>query len=463
MSRTFGVVVVLALLATAAFAGPRPTQERVWEIAPPPIVTPAGTVPYNTIFLNRCASGCIVRTGNTDSRTDHSSIGQGTVAAFMYGDASWQNVVKCVKDTFSPFGVNVTDVDPGTANHFEIMIAGIPQNIGLGGGVGGISPFNCNTYIDNSLVFDFANVWQGNIEEICSTAAQEIAHSFALDHVIIASDPMTYFPFTGRRYFTSSAQCGSDCVNGRAPFGNVTCTGANAQSHPCSCTNQNIQNSIGTLTTLFGAGNPPPPVVMITKPRNGDAVAPGFAVVATATADSGITKTELRVDGVLVLTLTSSPYAFNAPAMLADGTHHVEVTAYDGHGVSSKSMIDAIIGPPCTKPSECPNTTQTCVGGRCVPGPGTQGGLGEPCTKGTDCASGQCSSDGTNSYCVEPCDLGMGQCPPSFGCLDAGGMHGICWPGYDDGTHGGCASGNGGPVSLGLLFAAFVLTRRRRR
>ena len=101
--------------------------------------------------------------------------------------------------------------------------------------------------------------------------------------------------------------------------------------------------------------------------------------------------------------LISQPYAFSAPADLQPGSHHVEVTAYDAHNTPGKTSIDVTIGPPCEKPADCPLETDTCIGGRCVPGPGVQGGLGQPCTDGTMCAEGQCASDGTNMYCVSMC------------------------------------------------------------
>jgi Bacterial Ig domain len=378
-----------------------------------------------------------------------------------------------VKDTFSVFNVNVTDVDPGSADHFEIMVAGTSTQLGLSANTYGVSPFNCNSaYLPDALVFDFANQFIANPgafgnnaveEEICATAAQEIAHAFTLDHVSVASDPMTYFEYVGRRVYTNGpAQCGSDCVNGRGPFGQ-TCTGNN---HACACTGQQMQDSVATLTSLFGAGPGSPPTVTITNPRTGDNVSPGFPVGAVVMDNSpaAIEKVELRIDSTLIDTQTRGPFAFNTPATLGDGTHRIEVTGYDAQGTPGKAAVEVVIGPPCTKPSDCSNNTDTCIGGRCVPGPGVQGGLGMTCTNGADCASGQCGSDGTNMYCVEQCT--KGQCPGGFGCLiDTGMTTGVCWPGADDGS-GGCSTTSrapGGAVASGLLFALLVFARRRRR
>jgi hypothetical protein len=465
---------VVLCLASSAYAEPV-RDKMVPEVSPlPAVTTPEGAAPYKTIFLNRCVGGCTVTPGSTDSRTNHSSLAQFTshLSAFSGTDAQWQTIVDCVKDTFSITGAVITDVDPGTADHFEIMVAGSSTEIGQPASTFGVSPFNCQgPYLPEALVFDFANQFYANPgafgnnsteEEICATAAQEISHAFTLDHVAVADDPMTYFQYVGRRYFTNGpAQCGSDCVNGQGPFGQ-TCTGNN---HACACTNQQMQNEITTLTGLFGTGPGTPPTVNITEPKTGDNVAPGFPIAADATDNSprGITMVEFRVDGQLVNTLMRGPYVINSASTLGNGTHTVDVTAYDAQGTPGKAHVEVVIGPPCQKPSDCSPNTDTCIGGRCVPGPGVQGGLGTSCNAGPDCASGQCASDGTKMYCVDTCT--KGQCPGGFGCEVPTGMtSGYCWPGYNDGSSGGgCSVAPGGAIGSGLIFAALVFGRRRRR
>jgi len=464
----------------------KPFPTRVWEdVAPDRIAHAANT---NKIFLNRCAGGCFVSQGTTNSTTNRSSIlrvGQTTMSAFSRGDTVWNNVVTCVKDIFAPFGVDVVTTDPGTANHFEIMIAGTPQQFGYpaGSSVGGVSPYNCNVdYIPNSLVFVF-DVWGNSVEDICATAGQEIAHSFGLDHVTDASDPLTYFQFSGRKRFKDAqVQCGSDCFdfdnNSTTPnttqppgSGGFTCTGTSltgAQNHPCSCAGPvhpevltNTQNSAALLRRLFGAGTPTPPTLTITTPKLGDNVAPGFPVAAEAMDNNGISMVELKVNNMPVVggTVTQFPYVFNAPTTLGDGTHNVAVTAYDIYGASTTKTVQVVIGKPCGKPSDCPLDTDTCVGGRCVPGSGVQGGLGTVCATNEACASGQCASDNTGAmYCVEQCVPDEDQCPSGFTCLKAGET-GVCWPGEED---GGCQTGSGGGLLIGLSFVALLWFRRRR-
>src|SRR5215475_9895453 len=151
MSRLLGCVVGLALCASPAFADrPKniyiPTNDRT---------EPVGQLGYNTIYLNSCRpNGCVVHGGSTDSRYDTSSITSGgTLGPFPLSDQAWKQVVQCVQDVYYPFNVVITDVDPGTAQHFEIMIGGNPGDLHFSNAVGGVSPFTCGV-ISNSLVFD---------------------------------------------------------------------------------------------------------------------------------------------------------------------------------------------------------------------------------------------------------------------------------------------------------------------
>ena len=235
MSRSLAAFALVASLSAVASADRLPTK---YVLQTPTGLEPT-TVSSNVIFLDRCTAGCpITYAGNDDSRTDKSSIGGGNLSAFSCGDAAWTSVVSCVKDVFRNYNVVITTTDPGSADHLEIKIAGTYSQLGIQP-AGGIAPFKCQAYQTNALVFDFANVWQGNVEDICSTAAQEIAHTWSLDHSTDKTDPMTYYPYTScsqppcRRYYDNvNQQCGSDCVQGQSPFGQ-TCTGSSG--NPCTC------------------------------------------------------------------------------------------------------------------------------------------------------------------------------------------------------------------------------------
>src|SRR5450432_3642251 len=143
--RRIACISFAAVAALTSLASAEKPRLFVVDVPPHPAVTEA-VAPYNTIFLNRCANGCTVTgPGTTDSRIDKSAIvtGSHVLTKFTYGDATWNSLVACVRDVFSPFNVQITDVDPGSANHFEIMIGGNPQDLGFGANIGGVSANGC--------------------------------------------------------------------------------------------------------------------------------------------------------------------------------------------------------------------------------------------------------------------------------------------------------------------------------
>src|SRR5665647_1372637 len=109
----------------------RPRTEMVWMDVDPAALPAVNT---NKIYLNPCKpNGCVVRGGTGATSIDNSTSqggwpinGTHTLTAFNQSDAVWNDVVLCLKDVFSPFGVDIVTTNPSPAAHFEIMIAGSP-------------------------------------------------------------------------------------------------------------------------------------------------------------------------------------------------------------------------------------------------------------------------------------------------------------------------------------------------
>ncbi|MBA3540377.1 MAG: hypothetical protein H0T79_12245, partial [Deltaproteobacteria bacterium] len=86
---------------------------------------PAGfTSISHVIYLNNCLpNGCALAPGSDDSRAvpDRSSIASGNVMldAWPHGDAAWQELVQCVRETYAPFDIQIVTEDPGSAPHSE--------------------------------------------------------------------------------------------------------------------------------------------------------------------------------------------------------------------------------------------------------------------------------------------------------------------------------------------------------
>jgi MYXO-CTERM domain-containing protein len=390
------------------------------------------------IYMNR--HGGTYVPGHNNSSTNHSSIVSQTsyVPPWQVSDANWNYVVDCVADLFAPFNVIVTDVDPGSTPHVESVVAGRPQHIGMQAGVGGVSPFrNDCGMIERSIVFTFAEVYGTAYRAICETAAQEIAHSYGLDHKYLCADPMTYLSGCGAKTFQDQdARCGEYSAR------NCRCVGP-------------TMNSVRMLTERLGPSDPDlwPPTVRIDQPANGAQVAAGFQVVASS--DSSLLRVELFIDGALTDSRQSPPWAFDTPATLAAGSRQIEVRAHGASGEASDSITVLVLA------GDGPDGPDGPIG----PDPG---GPGAPCLGGEDCDSGMCASSGGDSYCTSLCDpTAVDACPAGLECVATGGGEHVCWPGAGadgpDSVSGGCAAGGGGgPAALWLLAAALALAARRR-
>lgn len=254
-----------------------------------------GFRPYYTVggaplpvYLERAQVTYIA--GADNSASNRSSVvgsGEATVGGFRGGDAAWSQIVACVQNQFSPFNIEVTDVEPAAGEYVEAHFGGTPGQLGLPNGVGGVAPidnFSCNI-IPRAVVYIFSDVLGNSAQLNCEVAAQEIAHAFSLDHELLCADPMTYLSGCGSKSFQdTNAQCGEfeprQCNCGRATHNSV------------QLMLQKIGPAGGNVT------NPDdvvPPTAAIVSPAHGESLAANttMQVVADASDNEQVVSTEL--------------------------------------------------------------------------------------------------------------------------------------------------------------------------
>jgi hypothetical protein len=160
--------------------------------------------------------------------------------------------------------------------------------------------------------------------------AQEVAHSYGLDHEMLASDPMTYLQYNGNRSFKDQTVSCGEYQDRPCGIGGSTCRPS--------------QNSVQLLYERVGKADLVPPTLAITAPADGATVPPGFSVEAMASDDVGVTMTTLSIDGQPAGTVPGAgPYSFATDPALANGPHTLRVEATDGRNTQAQS-ITVIVG-----------------------------------------------------------------------------------------------------------------------
>jgi hypothetical protein len=429
--RSHHVVLVGVVLLAVGAAGSAEANLRTYKWTDPSLESsnwdlPNAAVVSNIIYLNNCAGGCQLSPGQNNATTNRSSILSSAVNIPAYNGSAtqWNQIVSCVRQTYAPFNVQiVTDRPPAGTNYHMAIVAGRAANAGQQNGVLGVSPFSCG-YIPNAISFTFANEAPNSILDLCWTVAQETAHSWGLDHKYDNRDPMTYLQSgpAQKAFQNAAGSCGE------------------YSARQCSCnyaqTGSQSMNSYALIMATFGANMPDatPPVVAVTSPSANAQVTPGFGVTATISDNVAVTKAELRLDGTLVGTKTSAPWTWTTPATLAQGSHRVQITAFDAANNMASAFVDVAYGTPDPDPGDMP------------------GDPGTGCMTGADCVSGQCVIDSDGNGTCDGDDTGPG---------DDGNN-----PGTDDGTDGGAETGcssSGSPSLLAGLLCAALFARRRRR
>ena len=354
-----GGAALLVLVSPAAAApviddGPLDGTYMVRELVPGTGVSRAQS---RAIFLNR--KGATIRPGVNDSHKQTSSIvtQPSVIGGWEVSDAKWTATVACMRETWAKFDVAITETDPGDAPHIEALFGGSPADIGRSATVAGIAPFaiDCGV-VENAIVFAFTDNLPADPQLVCEVMSQEIGHAYGLDHELLASDPMSYLPYAGKRAFQDTGVACGEKTERTCGLGSTACR---AQ-----------QNSRQILLARLGAagGDGTAPTLVIMSPTAHAEVAPGFTVQTRALDDIGVTTVALYVDGVKVDERTTGPFDFVTDDALPTGAHTVMVEARDANDNITVRELDVMVtgNPPWFRSLGCSSSGGTSGLGACA-------------------------------------------------------------------------------------------------
>jgi hypothetical protein len=303
---------------------------------------------------------------------------------------------------YAPYKVEFVTTRP-SSGHYHMVVFGSTCSSVAGSDCAGISIGDCDD--DNPDNVSFVFPADMRIMDVATTAGHELGHALSLGHTDDTDDVM--YPSILWSIPTSFGA------------GNVPDDSGCGASY---------QNSASVLLATIGArgADLTPPSVTITNPSNGSTITPGSVVTANASDNLAIERVEMWLDSAKRATLTSPPYTFGLPSVLASGQHMITVRAYD---ISDNESADGVVvtvdgvDPQCTGDGDCP-PGESCVGQLCLPPEGpAPGELGASCGGNDECETGICGTVGQESRCTQLCDAASA-CPDGFECLPGG----ACWP-----------------------------------
>lgn len=167
----------------------------------------------HTIFLNR-GGGVYTKGAADDARTNTSSVidMNRTIAPVTGQDADWTTIKDCVTAKLTPFGIAVTDVDPGQALHTEVVLLNNGTQIGAPGLTSGAAATPCAggfaTASRQAIAFA---AMLGSAANRCWDISMAIGYTLGLDNVQECADVMSLASacsITGKLFTATDQTCG---------------------------------------------------------------------------------------------------------------------------------------------------------------------------------------------------------------------------------------------------------------
>jgi hypothetical protein len=276
------------------------------------------------LYLNRCVDDCVVTAGAvSDNRTDTvAGVATGTLTGLPRLDLAWADLVLCADSALAPYDVEVVTAPPAAGiDHVEVMIAGLPGEVGLPADTTWFAPYADCAIEEHGLGLVFGNQWD------------------------IAADPALAFEQCYATLFVAGELWGLEPTAECRDAMKLTRDGCDVRPWytrmelPTTASCRERQDAHAHLVDVLGAGDAPaPPGVAIVSPGDGDRVE-AIAVRAQIEIGRPLDRVELWIDGALADSVPGGD-EITLRGDADDGAHAVEVRAFDDYDRMGGASIE---------------------------------------------------------------------------------------------------------------------------
>ncbi len=223
-----------------------------------------------TTFLN-FFGGPLSNGGNASEGESPCVQGKVDYPGFKGGEQAALAIIQVFKDAAAPFGLRIAfdEVPPKHLPYSQVMMGGKPQIIGLPNGVLGVAcNLDCGDGWWRDTTFAFTEE-TSNVGILATTALQEAAHAWGLDHIDGQNNIMYPYATPGSKVWADSCTPYNDATGG------IGCQYIHEKFCP-----EGSQNDVAELSAYFGPDSPDtvPPTVVMMEPTEGQQYKAGDTV-----------------------------------------------------------------------------------------------------------------------------------------------------------------------------------------
>lgn len=379
----------------------------------------------STIFLN--FFGGPLKGGTNASEGESPCLGNSQMVDYPGYDDGEQKalaIIQVFKDAAAPFGLRIAYEEPPPKHlpYSQVMMGGRPSVLGFGPGILGVScNLDCGDNWLRDTTFAFTKE-SNNVGVLGTTALQEAAHSFGLDHIDGENNIMFPYATLGAKVWADSCTLYNDAT------GMIGCEYVHKQFCPVADGEPGRQNDVAELMAYFGPNTPDTeaPVVTMLSPLDGQKFSEGDPLaIEIEVSDNhegyGWVLKVPELNQELQAYKGQKTWGVPAPAK-GIYTIRAEAVDHDGNIGFAEAKIYVDQDPPAADTGETPTTSESDGSGESENGGSESEGEGDSDSGGADSANNNPQDGDEGCSCRDASPMSS---PSSAWLLVVGGALGL--------------------------------------